>query len=275
MKLFKNLLKLVLLLIPVVIIYSVFVEPKLLTVQHYQLVSAKQAQMNVKIVQFTDTQLGQFYSLSQLKTVVTKINAEKPDIIFFTGDLIDSVRKYHDTNKVVGVLAQLHAVQGKFAIYGNHDYGGGAERYYADIMKKSGFDLLVNEKAIIKLADGRHIAILGLDDVMLGDPQPQILMREINRNDYNILLLHEPDYIDKFNGSDIRLAFAGHSHGGQIRLPFVGAIVRAPYSVKYNKGFYQVNDGRTTLYVNSGLGNTRLPFRLMNLPEIAVFNLKL
>lgn len=274
MKLFKIMIKLVFILIPLLIIYSIYVEPKLLVVKSFDLPQAGKTQQSIRIVQFTDTQLGQFYSLHQLEAVVERINEQQPDIIVFTGDLIDSVRQYDDTGQVSRVLARLKAARGNFAIYGNHDYGGGAEKYYKDIMEKAGFHVLVNEKLTIKLDDGRRMAFLGLDDVMLGDPQPKQLMAVIDARDYNVLLLHEPDYADKFKGSDIDLVLAGHSHGGQIRLPFIGALVRVPYSMKYNKGFYEINGGKTRLYVNSGIGNTQLPFRFMNMPQIAVFDVK-
>lgn len=140
-------------------------------------------------------------------------------------------------------------------------------------MTKSGFKILINETVSISIDKDRNITISGLDEVMFGNLDSKSIEKNINSNDINILMLHEPDLINEFEHSNIDLAVAGHSNGGQVALPFIGAIITPPFGEKYTKGFYEIND-RTKLYVNSGLGNTKLPFRLMNIPEISVFNIK-
>lgn len=256
------------------LVYSIKVEPNMLIAKVHNIYLDKNKESeNIKIVQFTDTQLGEFYSLSQLEKAVDKINEQNPDIVLFTGDLIDKASKYKDMDKIASIISNINSKLGKYAVWGNHDYGGGGHKYYEYIMTKAGFRILVNETVSIPIDKYKNITISGLDEVMFGNPDAKSIEKNINSNDINVLMLHEPDLINEFERSNIDLAVAGHSHGGQVALPFIGAIITPPFGEKYTKGFYEIND-RTKLYVNSGLGNTKLPFRLMNIPEISVFNIK-
>lgn len=274
MKFIKRILIGVILVGISIALYSRYIEPKLLIAKKYNVKIKKENFQNLKIVQFTDTHLGEFYTLEDLQRVVDKINSQKPDIVLFTGDLIDNASIYKDIYKIPEVLNKIDAKIGKYAIYGNHDYGGGAVRYYEDIMNKSGFKVLINQKESFEF-DGKKINIFGADDVMMGKVNINETMKNINSNDVNILMVHEPDISDKFKEYPIDLIFSGHSHGGQIYIPFYGAIKKNLYAEKYNKGFYELsNERKTKIYVNSGIGNTKLPFRLGNIPQISVVELK-
>lgn len=277
MKIIKKIFTFILITVILVIsflIYMAKIEPNMLIARDYNInLNGNKEAKNIKIVQFTDTQLGEFYSLSQLEKVVHKINAQNPDIVLFTGDLIDKASEYKDVDKITSIMSNVNSKLGKYAVWGNHDYGGGGHKYYEEIMTKSGFKILVNETISIPIDIDKNITISGLDEVMFGKPDAKSIIKSTNSNDINILMLHEPDLINEFENSNIDLAVAGHSHGGQVAFPFIGALITPPFGEKYTKGFYEIND-RTQLYVNSGLGNTRSPFRLMNIPEISVFNVK-
>lgn len=152
--------------------------------------------------------------------------------------------------------------------------GGGAIRYYQNIMTKSGFTVLKNDSKTINF-EGKNISIFGADDYLMGNPSVEETMKGINLNNINILLVHEPDVIDKYSKYPIDLALAGHSHGGQVYIPFYGAVIKNVLAKKYTKGFYQLdNEMKTKIYVNSGLGNTKLPFRFGNIPQVSLFNIK-
>lgn len=258
-----------------ILTYSKYVEPKLLTVKNYEIKEEdKKNTEKIKIVQFTDSQLGEFYTLSQLKDVVEQINKQDADIVVFTGDLIDKMSTYDNKYEVYNVLSNINANIGKFAIWGNHDYGGGGHAYYESIMKESGFEILVNETIKVPINDGINLSISGLDEAMFGEPDSKALIKEMSKKDFNLLLLHEPDLISEFENSNVDLALAGHSHGGQVAIPFIGAIITPPIAKKYTKGFYDIQKD-IRLYVNSGLGNTKLPYRFMNIPQISVFEVSL
>lgn len=275
MKKFVKIIGLIILVTLAIGIYSTYIERNLLVVKekNINLNKGGSKSENMKIIQITDTQLGEFYNLEDLEKVVKKINSLNPDIVVFTGDLIDNASKYKDLNKVSDVLAQIKCKVGKYAIYGNHDYGGGAVRYYSDIMNKAGFTVLKNDSVSIDFK-GKKINIFGGDDALMGNHNAEKTMEKVNKDETNILLLHEPDLIDKYKNYPIDLALAGHSHGGQVYIPFYGPIKKNELAKKYSKGMYQINNSfKTSLYVSSGLGNTKVPFRLFNIPEIVIFNI--
>ncbi|MBY2475997.1 metallophosphoesterase [Clostridioides difficile] len=226
---------------------------------------------SIKVVQITDTQIGSFYSTKNLKKVANKINALNPDIIVFTGDLIDYSNKNPDIDEITTILSSMNARLGKFSVFGNHDYMYKLPRYYRQIMKNSNFNLLINENKKIKLAEDKYINILGIDEILNGNPNIKYLENKTDKKNFNLLLAHEPDLVDMLSKDAMNLVLSGHSHGGQIRVPFKGALVTPPYGRKYTKGFYEINGNH--LYVSSGLGSTKLPFRFLNIPEIVEFNI--
>lgn len=276
----KSFLKIFMLIFILIFIYSVAIEPSLLIVKKYSINESgnlvkndtvKTESESIKVVQISDTQIGNFYSTKNLKKVANKVNALNPDIIVFTGDLVDYSNKNPDIDEITAILSSMNARLGKFSIFGNHDYMYKLPRYYRQIMKNSNFNLLINENKKIKLADDKYINILGVDEILNGNPDIKYLENKTDKNNFNLLLAHEPDLVDMFSKDSMNLVLSGHSHGGQIRIPFKGALVTPPYGRKYTKGFYEVNGNH--LYVSSGLGSTKLPFRFFNIPEIVAFNI--
>lgn len=229
----------------------------------------------LKVVQFSDTHLGFQYELSQLATLVKKINQFQPDLIFFTGDLMDEPNRYESPSRVIPILSGLKANIGKFAIYGNHDHGGYGSDIYKELMDQSGFQLLLNQSKRIDSSNGDHFYVAGVDDAMLGRPDLELTLREVPPESFKILLCHEPDLADAASGLNVHLQLSGHSHGGQIKIPFLGPLVKPPLAKNYDEGFYSIGEQNPlTLYVNRGLGTTRLPFRFLSKPELTVFTLK-
>lgn len=229
----------------------------------------------MKIIQFSDTHIGFQYTMKQLKQLITQINELGPDIIFFTGDLLDDPKHFTEKDNIISMLSQLDAPFGKFAVYGNHDHGGYGSDLYKQIIEQSGFTLLLNTSANIKLLDGSSIWVSGIDDAMLGKPDLTEALSEIPPNSFTILLSHAPDKADEAAMYPVQFQLSGHSHGGQIQIPFYGPLVTPPFAEKYVEGFYKPGDNKQfTLYVNRGLGTTRLPFRFLSQPELTVFTLQ-
>ena len=256
--------------------YAREVEPRMLDITRHTIKNAALPSGfdGVRVIQFSDTHIGFQYTMEQLKQLITKINKLKPDLIVFTGDLLDDPRNFTEKNKLITMLSNLDAPLGKFAVYGNHDHGGYGSDLYKQIMEQSGFTLLLNTSANIKLLDGSSIWIAGIDDAMLGKPDLNASMAKIPTDSYTILLSHAPDKAEEAAQHPIQMQLSGHSHGGQIQIPFYGPLVTPPFAEKYVEGFYTVgpNDD-LTLYVNRGLGTTRLPFRFLSQPELAIFTL--
>lgn len=255
-------------------LYTTYIERELLITKKHNIELRENGKDEIKIAQFSDTHLGEYFSLEQLEKVVKKINKVNPDIVVFTGDLMDNAAEYSPIEETIEILSKIDAKIGKYAVYGNRDYGGGAVRFYRDMMEKSGFVVLSNQNETINIRN-RKLHIMGGDDALMGEHNPSTTVGNINEEDINILLLHEPDLVDQYNGYPIDLALAGHSHGGQVYIPFYGPIKRNVLSEKYNKGFYELENSRgSTIYVNTGIGNTKVPFRFFNVPEISVFKIK-
>ncbi|WLR53672.1 metallophosphoesterase [Mesobacillus subterraneus] len=257
--------------------YAREVEPRMLDITRHTIKNAAVPSGfdGVRIIQFSDTHIGFQYTMEQLRQLISKINKLKPDLIVFTGDLLDDPRHFTEQNKLISMLSKLDAPLGKFAVYGNHDHGGYGSDLYKQIMEQSGFTLLLNNAVNIKLLDGSSIWIAGIDDAMLGKPDLNASIANIPTNSYTILLSHAPDKAEEAAHFSIQLQMSGHSHGGQIQIPFYDPLVTPPFAEKYVEGFYTVGKSEgLTLYVNRGLGTTRLPFRFLSQPELAVFTLK-
>lgn len=252
--------------------YMVEIEPRLLKVSKYQVDSfgQKMDMKGLKVVQFTDTHLGEFFEIEDMKKVIKKINDLQPDIVVFTGDLVDYWADYEEEIMLQKLLENIQAPVGKFAVFGNHDYGSSGYKVYEKFMEEAGFKVLVNEVHTIHLEDGRRINVAGLDDALLGKPDVDEIIKHIDAMDYNILLMHEPDWIEKVPEGYIDLQLSGHSHGGQVSLPKITERILPKYGVKYVQGMYKISN-RTRLYVNTGIGSTKVPFRLGNIPEISFF----
>jgi predicted MPP superfamily phosphohydrolase len=268
----RGIIYLLLLILVGLFFYAFKIEPKRI-VRHHYVLGKKNDQTPLRIVQLSDIHIKKDYSADQLEKIVAKVNAEQPDIIVFTGDLFDNYAQYGPVEAVTSALRNLSAPLGKFAVWGNHDYGGAAARVYPEILAAADFQLLENSGTTITLTNQKSLYIAGLDDSLFGTPFVSATFEARKSDcDYTIVLTHEPDTADHLIDQDIQLVLAGHSHGGQIRLPFFS--VKNTLAKNYEKGFYHLaND--TTLYVNSGLGTTKISARFRVPPEIAVFELYL
>ncbi|PEJ57191.1 metallophosphoesterase [Bacillus sp. AFS002410] len=268
---------LILLIFPIMIYsYSKSIEPKMLDLNQISISSKSvtKSMEGLKIVQFSDSHLGEHFSLKQLKNVVNQINKQKPDIIVFTGDLIDNSSIYNKIDQIPSILQQLKAKYGKYAIYGNHDVGGAGKKISSAVFVNSGFTVLENNNVKIKLKN-IEMNIIGLDDYLLGRPNPTEAFKDIDKNAFNLLLVHEPDVADRLKEYPIDLQLSGHSHGGQVKLPFHEAIYTPPLANIYTEGLYELKEHvkPMSLYVNRGIGTTRIPFRFFSVPELTVFTL--
>ncbi|MGV2619858.1 UNVERIFIED_CONTAM: metallophosphoesterase [Halobacillus marinus] len=254
--------------------YARYLEPHMLQTKTYSITSEKipRAFHNFKVLQFSDTHLGFHYDINQLNKLSETINGYEPDLLLFTGDLVDKPHTYDYPVELVQVLRKLEAKRGKYWIYGNHDHGGYGTDKIRDVMDQGGFQLLQNEHILIRNGSA-SFALAGLDDVMLGKPDIEKALNRIPEDLFTLLMVHEPDVADDYQRYPIDLQLSGHSHGGQVQLPFYGYMVTPPYAEKYVEGHYRLEQG-LDLYVSRGIGTTRLPYRFLCQPEISLFLLK-
>ena len=224
-----------------------------------------------RIVQFNDTHIGFQYDLTDLQKTVQTMTDFKPDLICFAGDLLDNPDEYRVPSELYSLLNSLKAPLGKYAVYGNHDHGGYGTELYEQTMDKCGFKVLKNASDIVQ-KNGESMLIAGVDDSSLGAPDIAQALSGKPRNLFTLLLSHAPDYANEAARYPVHLQLSGHSHGGQVQIPLVGPLITPPHAKEYNEGLYELSDS-FSLYVNRGLGTTRIPYRLLCRPEITVFDL--
>ena len=204
----------------------------------------------------------------KLDKVVSEVNIMKPDIIVFTGDLYDRFSNLTDDmkEKIIDSLSKLEAPLGKYAVSGNHDYEHDG---YQEIIEKSGFKYLSNESKLIYYNGDIPIELVGYPSIIKDKPNYNI---ELTDN-YKIGLIHEGDAVDNLVDKDFNLVLAGHSHGGQVRLPIIGALpfVMPEYGRKYPNDYYKINN--TELYVSYGLGEAQYYVRAFNKPSFNFYRL--
>ena len=230
----------------------------------------------IKIVHFSDVHYNRAITLEKVKNIVNEINQINPDIVVFTGDLVDKDVKLNnsDYDDLINVLSKIDAKYGKYAIMGNHDYVSNKDKV-VDIYNNSNFKYLENDYDIIYSKNNEKIFIGGVNTVTYKLNDIDKTMEYFNDNDdigYKIILVHEPDISDEvINNYTVNLILAGHSHNGQIRLPFVGSICTPPDAKKYYDNYYDIKG--TKLYISSGVGVSNVNYRLFNRPSINFYRI--
>lgn len=206
------------------------------------------------------------------KRLIRKIEKCKPDIIVITGDLVDERSK--DFDNAAGLVRNAVEIAPVYYVTGNHEKWLSDDLYdkLMDMLRQEGVIILDN--ACIRISKGDSDFILaGLDDGSLLDDT----LKELRLNDKKelvVLLTHEPQYIKDYSIYGADLVLSGHAHGGQFRLPFIGGVY-APdqgFNPEYTSGVYEENN--TTMVVSRGLGNSVIPVRLFNFPDIVCVRFK-
>ncbi|MDM5275856.1 metallophosphoesterase [Paenibacillus silvae] len=249
-------------------------EPRLLQISHINLkLPSFPASFNgLRIVHFSDAHLGFHTGVKELSKLAARIKEQQPDLICFTGDMVE--RQAGPMRECVPVLASMTAKYGKFAVLGNHDYRGQQQQDVQNMFQEAGFTLLCNEHVIIE-KDGDQLAVTGLDDALTGRPDPEAAVAGLKQHVWKMLLMHEPDYADYAALYGFGLQLSGHSHGGQVRFPWFGAMTTPRGSRKYIQGLHYTSRHHMPVYVNRGFGMTLLPIRFLCRPELTVLHLQL
>ena len=252
-----------------------------LEVNEYEIVSDRipQGFDGFRIAQISDLHNTEFGE-GNVK-LIELLSQTNPDIIVITGDLIDS--RHTDIEIVLDFARRAVQIASVYYVSGNHE---ARVAEYEDLkigLVKAGVVILENQKVQIT-RDGESLTLMGIDDpsfqedYLFGDSEcvaRQAIENLQNESDgYTILLSHRPELFDLYVETEMDLVFSGHAHGGQFRLPFIGGLV-APnqgFFPKYDAG--QFKEENTTMIVSRGVGNSIIPIRFNNRPEIVVAELK-
>lgn len=212
--------------------------------------------------------------------LIKKVKSIQPDIITITGDLIDS--KSYDAEVSLQVIRELVKEYPVYFVTGNHEKWSGQYNNLEKELKKHHVTVLRNEHINIQ-KDGQEIYLLGIDDPEFtsGNHNEGSIVKneiakaknEVNPDGYKVLLSHRPEFLNVYTEEKIDLVLSGHAHGGQVRLPFIGGLVAPNQGIlpKYTASLYEKQN--TSMIVSRGLGNSIIPQRIFNRPEIVVVQL--
>ena len=221
---------------------------------------------------FRIAQVSDLHNAGFWQDVAEALRQIQPDIIVLTGDLIDSGRT--DVDAALAFAEQAAQIAPCYFVSGNHEaWSPGHWEKLREGLKQSGIVLLENDRVRLELG-GEHLTLLGLSDSSFGGDHARVLGELAAGEGYKILLSHRPERMGLYAEADIDLVFSGHAHGGQFRIPFLGGVI-APdqgFFPEDDSGLYE-QDG-TAMLVSRGIGNSIIPLRICNRPEILVAQLK-
>jgi predicted MPP superfamily phosphohydrolase len=224
-----------------------------------------------RLVQFGDVHLDDWSKPERLHRIIDKVNEQSPDLVAITGDFASYSARELDEGRLIGALRRLSARDGCVAILGNHDYLTDV-RLVRRCIREGGVEELINAVRTLKRG-GATLHVAGIDDVMEGMSRLDLVLDELPEDGAAILLAHEPDFADVSSATRrFDLQLSGHSHGGQVGVPFLRRFVLPPFSQRYTRGIYEVRG--MTLYTNRGLGFVHSRLRFLCRPEITVFTLR-
>jgi uncharacterized protein len=253
-----------------VAVYAALIEPRWLQVSHARIHirSLPPTLEGLRIGLLSDIHLQEGRSASLVRRAVAAIGRERPDLIAVTGDLAEDQAALE---RVLDILAPLEAPLGVWTVPGNHDHDAGIDQWRHAVAARQGIEDLTN-RYVLKETTDATLCIAGVDDHIEGEPR--LLLPPPGARDLTIVLAHSPDQAERCRRSydAVDLILSGHTHGGQIRLPFFGA----PVSGVQRADLYEQGLRRrpwTQVYTSRGIGTSRLPIRFMARPEVALIEL--
>lgn len=228
------------------------------------------------IALLSDFHYDPYFSVHSIRSAVEIVNHLHPDLITLTGDfvsvpLIGSPEKgAADAEPCAELLGKLRAPHGVWSVLGNHDASCDSDRV-TDTLKAVGISTLSNKSIVIE-KDGARFWLAGIDDVLKGSPDLPSALRGIPSQEAVVMMVHEPDYADHVSRYPVDLQLSGHTHGGQVRIPFMRPLYLPPLAKKYVWGLFKVRE--LSLYTNAGIGTVEVPVRWNCPPEITFITLK-
>ncbi len=257
--------------------YGMFVEPNWLKVERIKLKLPRLPRVfsGLRLAQISDIHMGGWMSLTRFQHVADMVLAQKPDVLLITGDFLTG-NQFTDRSRqavadLMAVLSPLAKSIPTFGILGNHDYWTGPQAV-REILRSCGITDLTNNVFRLTCED-QHMYLCGVDDVWEGDVRLEDVLSQLTDNGAAILLAHEPDFADTSAATGkFDLQISGHSHGGQVVIPFLGPPILPHLGRKYPSGLYKVQG--MFQYTNRGVGMITPPIRFNCLPEITIFTLE-
>ena len=235
-----------------------FIEPYRIEVTHHSVTAPIASPLRIALISDVHTRA---YGLRERKTV-SLLEAEHPDAILIAGDSVGREGDYAD---VLNFLRRLHAPLGVWLVRGNWEIRSMPPREH-QLYASANVHFLLNEARPIR----PDVWLLGLDDPSSGSPRPDPALESVPQGAYTIAMFHAPGYFDRISGR-VPLVFAGHTHGGQVVIPYVPVFWLPRGSAGFLEGWYKERGSQ--MYVTRGIGTSTIWARFNCRPEIAIFDL--
>ena len=224
----------------------------------------------LRIAHLSDIHIGPALREGYLERTLRRLNELRADAIVMTGDLLsvaaDCLPQY------LGIFSGVAAPRGKYAVLGNHDFFYGRSGPASDFLREAGWRVLRNESDLLPGTDGT-VSVIGVDDPVTHHDDLSGALTGVPADAVRLLLSHTPDLIEAAASAGVDLMLAGHTHGGQVVLPFIGPpVVPSKYGAKYAWGLFD-RDG-TRMVVTCGIGMIRPCIRFRCRPEIVSLTLR-
>lgn len=231
--------------------------------------STSELAAELRVVQLTD-----FHNIgrpAQVRDIVEQVRAAEPDLIALTGDLLNTSNRTLDpVRRLLAGLAELEAP--RYFVDGNHDHWSADQAALHDLLETHGVTVLANSATVVEGEFGR-VQLIGVDDYFSGHGDLPAAVAGLPADGFRLVLTHSPEIAPELSDNGVDYAMCGHTHGGQIRLPFIGAIYQpgGNWFPKISKGAYRFGD--STLFIDSGLGVTGPKLRLFNQSQLTLHRL--
>ncbi len=268
-KIVLNIIKIIILIIVLFILFffiNKYINTGIIKVNEHRIINEKIPDNfnGIKIIQVSDIKYGSNINNDDINKLVKIINERKPDIVLYTGNLIDDEYKLDskEREKIINSLQKIDASLGKYAVYGDED-----KEDFMTIMNQSGFTILNNSKDLIYNEGNTPITLVGLD--IYSKSNLNEAFKDINNSFYTIVIANSDYYVDDLIKFKPNLVLVGGNSNGYIRLPVVGGLIKGEH--KYTNPYYE-KDG-IKIYVSSGIGTDNIGIRFNNLPSINFFRI--
>jgi uncharacterized protein len=233
----------------------------------------------LQIAQLSDFHYESRHSAVPIRKAVDMVNQLRPDLAVLTGDFVTvpmganklaAKRAAAAIEPCASLLGQIRSRLGSFAVLGNHDAQADPGRIVG-FLKSQGIPVLLNRSIALEQT-GSRLWLAGIDDALRGRPDLTASLRGIPSGEPVVLLAHEPDVAVEVARFPVDLQLSGHSHGGQVRLPLIGAPVLPRLGREFPWGLHRLEN--LALYTNAGIGTVRLPIRFNCPPEVTLITLR-
>jgi predicted MPP superfamily phosphohydrolase len=251
--------------------YPLFIERYIITVNHYTIPVPNLPHEfdGLRVIHLTDLHYGPLMPLEILAKVIQKTNELEKDIVVCTGDYVRGAYAARRLEGIWSVMAKLHAPEGVYTVLGNHDHWASTEQS-VHCLNTSGH-INLRHKAVPLSRAGKTLWLGGAGDLWEDHVNLDQVLKDVPDDACRIVLAHNPDTADTDYTTRVDLIISGHTHGGQVKIPFIGTPMLPVKNKAYSSGF--ICSPKTGVFISRGIGWAALPIRFNCFPEIAILRL--